>query len=221
MTRKQALVIIGGIFITTGLLAGCKVKPGNISNEETGLQLANPTGRVNQITPSPLPSPTIAPDIQGVATTAGNLISPTKSKEATMATATILTSKGNIIVKLYPDSAPKTVANFESKAKSDYYKNMTFHRVEDWVIQGGDPLGTGTGGGTMPTEFSQVAFKEGSLGVARGGNRNVSNDSQFFVCTKDCAWLTGEYTNFGEVISGMDVAKKIAVGDKILGITLE
>lgn len=135
--------------------------------------------------------------------------------------ATISTSKGDIVVKLYPDSAPNTVQNFLSKAQSDYYKNLTFHRVENWVIQGGDPLGNGTGGGTMPTELSQVPFKIGSLGVARGGNIQVSNDSQFFICTDDCSWLTGQYTNFGEVLQGMDIAKSIAVGDQILGISYQ
>lgn len=135
--------------------------------------------------------------------------------------ATLQTSKGNIVVKLYPDSAPKTVQNFLSKAQSDYYKNLNFHRVESWVIQGGDPKGNGTGGGAMPTELSQVPFKIGSLGVARGGNIQVSNDSQFFICTDDCSWLTGQYTNFGEVIEGMEIAKSIAVGDKILGISYQ
>lgn len=135
--------------------------------------------------------------------------------------ATISTSKGDIVVKLYPESAPKTVQNFLGKAQSNYYQNLTFHRVESWVIQGGDPLGNGTGGGTMPTELSQVPFKVGSLGVARGGDIEVSNDSQFFICTDDCAWLTGQYTNFGEVIQGMDIAKSIAVGDQILGISYQ
>ncbi|MEK7458679.1 MAG: peptidylprolyl isomerase [Patescibacteria group bacterium] len=138
-----------------------------------------------------------------------------------MQKATITTSKGNISVELYSKDAPNTVKNFLAKAKSEFYKNLTFHRVEDWVIQGGDPLGTGTGGGEMPSEFSQQPFGVGSLGVARGGDPKISNDSQFFICTKDCSWLTGQYTNFGVVLNGMDVALKIAVGDKILGVTLE
>lgn len=135
--------------------------------------------------------------------------------------ATITTSKGKITVELYSKDAPKTVENFLAKAKSGFYKNLTFHRVEDWVIQGGDPLGTGTGGGTMPSEFSQRPFGVGSVGVARGGDPKISNDSQFFICTKDCSWLTGQYTNFGTVLNGMDVVLKIAIGDKILGVTIE
>jgi len=139
----------------------------------------------------------------------------------TMQKATIATSKGNISVELYPENAPNTVKNFVDKAKSGFYKNLTFHRVEDWVIQGGDPLGNGAGGGEMPSEFSQRPFGVGSLGVARGGDPKISNDSQFFICTKDCSWLTGQYTNFGTVVSGMDVALNIAIGDTILGVTIE
>lgn len=133
-------------------------------------------------------------------------------------TVVLKTSKGDITLKLYPDTAPQTVSNFLTKANENFYTDLTFHRVEDWVIQGGDPLGTGTGGGSMPTELSQVEFKEGSLGVARGGNIEISNDSQFFICTQDCGWLTGQYTNFGEVVEGMDVVKDIAIGDTIVGL---
>lgn len=134
--------------------------------------------------------------------------------------AVIQTSKGNMTVELYPEETPKTVENFIQKAQTDFYKNLTFHRVETWVIQGGDPKGNGTGGGTMPTELSKRPFVLGSLGVARGGDITVSNDSQFFVCTQDCNWLTGQYTNFGKVLEGTDVAAKIAVGDKILGVSI-
>src|SRR4030067_3635104 len=124
---------------------------------------------------------------------------PTQSiREATMSgqseslpksvTATIKTNRGTIVVKLYLESAPQTVTNFINKARSGFYQGLTFHRVEDWVIQGGDPDGNGNRGGDMPTELSEVPFKLGSLGVARAGDIKVSNDSQFFVCIKDCAW---------------------------------
>lgn len=136
-------------------------------------------------------------------------------------TAVIKTEKGDITLTLYPNDAPKTVANFIAKAKSGFYKNLIFHRVEDWVIQGGDPLGTGIGGGDMPTKLSNKPFVVGSLGVARGGNIKISNDSQFFITKTDASWLNSQYTNFGIVTNGMDVVKKIEIGDKILGITTE
>jgi len=133
----------------------------------------------------------------------------------------INTDKGQIVIKLYPDKSPKTVANFLTKAKNDFYKNLTFHRVEPgFVIQGGDPLGNGTGGGQIASEINDVPFKEGSVGLARGADIKVSNDSQFFICltTQACQGLSNQYVNFGEVVSGMDVAQKIAVGDKILSV---
>lgn len=137
------------------------------------------------------------------------------------ATAVVSTSKGDITIELYGNAAPNTVANFVSKAKSDYYKDLTFHRVEDWVLQGGDPLGNGTGGGKMSTELNKISFTTGSVGVARGGDINYSNDSQFFIVKSDATWLDNQYTNFGKVTSGMDVVSAMAIGDKILSITIK
>jgi len=136
-------------------------------------------------------------------------------------TAIIKTEKGNITLTLYPTDAPKTVANFIAKAKNGFYKNLTFHRVEDWVVQGGDPLGTGTGGGNMPTELNNKPFIVGSLGIARGADLKISNDAQFFITTTDASWLNNQYTNFGIVTNGMDVVKNIEIGDKILKIEIE
>lgn len=151
-------------------------------------------------------------------------IAPTTSPESQVTTsatrAIITTAKGKMTIELYPSETPITVKNFVEKARSGYYNNLTFHRVESWVIQGGDPLGNGTGGGKMPTELSSRPFEIGSVGVARGGDIKVSNDSQFFICTDDCSWLTGQYTNFGKVISGFEVAKKIEIGEKIQAIEI-
>lgn len=132
----------------------------------------------------------------------------------------ISTSKGDIELTLYSQEAPKTVANFLAKAQSGFYKDLTFHRVEDWVIQGGDPKGNGTGGGQMPTELNDKPFVVGSLGVARGPDIKISNDAQFFITKKDSPHLNGQYTNFGMVTKGMDVVEKIAIGDKILGVQI-
>jgi cyclophilin family peptidyl-prolyl cis-trans isomerase len=146
---------------------------------------------------------------------------PVTDEEATVSAvpaemyAQIVTSAGKIKIKLLPKEAPNTVKNFVTKVRSGFYAGLNFHRVENWVIQGGDPQGTGRGGGTMPTELSQMPFKTGSVGVARGGDIAVSNDSQFFICTSDCSWLTGQYTLFGEVVEGMDVAKQVTVGMQI------
>jgi len=190
------------------VLSGC-----SLVKQKTPTATPTPsTTQTVQPTPAPTPEVSTIPDTN--IATQGGTVEKTAPKQAT-----IKTPKGEIVVELYPTDAPNTVQNFLTKIKSGYYTNLTFHRVESWVIQGGDPVGNGTGGGKMPTELSDRKFEIGSLGVARGGDINVSNDSQFFICTDDCSWLTGQYTNFGKVTKGMDVAKKMAVGDKILGIT--
>lgn len=143
---------------------------------------------------------------------------PSTSAPETVSRVILETSKGAITIELYPKDAPNTVRNFLQKMQTGAYGSRIFHRVEDWVIQGGDPLGNGTGGGSMPTELSDRVFVEGSVGVARGGDLQVSNADQFFICTQECSWLTGQYTHFGKVIKGMDVVKKIAVGDSIFSL---
>lgn len=148
------------------------------------------------------------------------LPSSTPDNVSNVVTAVIKTEKGDIELTFYTKDAPNTVANFVNKAKSGFYNNLIFHRVEDWVIQGGDPLGNGTGGGNMSTELNNKPFIMGSLGVARGQDINISNDAQFFITKKYSQFLNGQYTNFGIVTKGMDVVNKILIGDKILGITV-
>ncbi len=162
--------------------------------------------------------------VQGEATTNKEVVAPTFGVEEDIKasySAVIKTSKGDIELTLFGKDAPKTVKNFLDKAKSGYYKGLLFHRVEDWVVQGGDPKGDGTGGGQMQTEINNLPFVEGSLGVARRGDIKVSNDSQFFITKSEASHLNGKYTNFGVVTRGMDVVNKMVIGDKILGIEIE
>ena len=169
---------------------------------------------------APAPTPTRTAAV--IRTAAPTAVCPgTPSQPANKATIT-LEKGGAIVIQLRPDVAPKTVTIFSAKAKAGFYNGLTFHRVvANFVAQGGDPLGTGTGGGQECTELSDLPFIKGAVGVARGGDIKVSNDSQFFFCTGECLHLNGQYTNFGQVISGQDVADKIAVGDKIKTITIE
>jgi peptidyl-prolyl cis-trans isomerase B (cyclophilin B) len=135
----------------------------------------------------------------------------------------IETAKGRIVARLHTEPAAgvsKTIANFEQKANSGAFNGRMFHRVEDWVIQGGDPLGNGRGGGDMPSEYNQLSFGAGALGVARGGDPTINNDSQFFITKSPSPHLDGQYTNFGQVIEGMDVVSQIAIGDKITRMTV-
>ncbi len=142
---------------------------------------------------------------------------------ADMATreAVIKTSKGDITMTFYPKDAPNTVFNFVKKANIGFYNNLTFHRVEDWVVQGGDPKGDGTGGGKMQTEINGHQFVEGSVGVARGSDLRISNDAQFFITKKNSDFLYTQYTNFGIVTKGMDVVNNLQIGDKILEIKIQ
>jgi len=152
-------------------------------------------------------------------------VTPKPSSTMTNTTDTVValnTKNGQIVLKLYADVAPNTVANFLKKTNSGFYNGLSFHRViTGFMAQGGDPLGTGIGGGTQASEINTRPFVRGTIGLARGGDKSFSNDSQFFICftTEGCQHLTGDYVNFGEVVSGLEVLDKIVQGDKIVSIT--
>lgn len=143
--------------------------------------------------------------------------------------ATIKTSKGDITVELKNQEAPLSVTNFVQLANGDFYKGLTFHRVEPgFVIQGGDPLGNGTGGPgyTVKGEVTNgLKHTEGALAWARTGDavnpEKRSSGSQFYITLAPTHFLDNQYTVFGYVKNGMDVVKKIAVGDKIEDVTIE
>ncbi len=136
----------------------------------------------------------------------------------------IETPKGTITCSLATEPAAgvsNTAAHFEKMANDGDFDGRVFHRVEDWVIQGGDPTGTGRGGGKMPAEYNNLPFNAGALGVARGPDKALNSDCQFFIVKTDANFLNREYTNWGQVIEGMDVVKKIAVGDKMNKVRVE
>ncbi|HEV8230441.1 MAG TPA: peptidylprolyl isomerase [Candidatus Limnocylindria bacterium] len=141
------------------------------------------------------------------------------AKSATTATVELVKG-GSFSIALRPDKAPQTVERFTTKAKSGFYDNLTFHRVEDWVVQGGDPSGNGTGGEKVPSEYNDLTFKLGAAGIARGQDPAVNNGSQWFIVKKDSAFLDKQYTNFGQVTSGMDVVNAIKIGDRIKSIRI-
>jgi len=125
------------------------------------------------------------------------------------------TKEGRITIRLRPDLAPKHVEQIKTLTKQGFYDGIVFHRViPGFMAQTGDPTGTGTGGSKLPNvpaEFTQTPFKRGSVGMARSSSPNSAN-SQFFICYEGCGSLTGQYTLFGEVVSGMDVVDKIKKG---------
>jgi peptidylprolyl isomerase len=126
------------------------------------------------------------------------------------------TKDGRITIRLRPDLAPKHVEQIKTLTKKGFYDGVVFHRVIDgFMAQTGDPTGTGTGKSDLPNvpaEFSKTPFKRGSVGMARSQSPDSAN-SQFFICYDGCGPLTGQYTIFGEVVSGMDVADKIKKGN--------
>ncbi len=126
--------------------------------------------------------------------------------------AIIQTNHGSIQVELYPDDAPKTVDNFVKLANDGFYDRVIFHRViPDFMIQGGDPTGTGSGGPgyTFEDEFNEHGVERGALAMANAGPN--TNGSQFFiVTTKAAPWLDGKHTVFGRVTDGMDVVDTIS-----------
>jgi peptidyl-prolyl cis-trans isomerase A (cyclophilin A) len=161
------------------------------------------------------------------------LLGGTMTVQAAKQTATFETSKGTIVVELFPDKAPETVANFiglatgtkeytdpntGTKKKGKFYDGLTFHRViPDFMIQGGDPLGTGTGGPgyKFKDEFDpSLKFdKPGKLAMANSGPG--TNGSQFFITVVPTPWLDNKHTIFGQVVKGQDVADAISkMGDR-------
>jgi cyclophilin family peptidyl-prolyl cis-trans isomerase len=129
-----------------------------------------------------------------------------------MTTATLQTNHGAVELELFPDDAPNTVDNFVKLARDGFYDGVVFHRViPDFMVQGGDPTGTGTGGPgyQFEDEFNEHKVVRGALAMANAGPN--TNGSQFFLVTAQaCPWLDGKHTVFGRVTSGMDVVDRIS-----------
>lgn len=142
-----------------------------------------------------------------------------------------LSTGGTVTIELKPDLAPQHVERIKKLAREGFYDGIVFHRViEGFMAQTGDPTGTGTGGSelpNLPAEFSDYAYKRGTVGMARTANPDSAN-SQFFICFTDdgCSFLTGQYTVWGQVSDGMGEIDKVAKGeppaspDKIIKLTV-
>jgi len=128
-----------------------------------------------------------------------------------MSAATMTTTEGDIVLELFDEAAPKTVENFRKLAGEGFYDGLIFHRViRDFMIQGGCPQGTGTGGPgyKFADEFNDHKVQRGALAMANAGPN--TNGSQFFIVTaQECPWLDGKHTVFGQVTSGMEVIDAI------------
>jgi cyclophilin family peptidyl-prolyl cis-trans isomerase len=148
-------------------------------------------------------------------------------------TAVLKTEKGDIRIKLFADKAPKTVNNFVFLAREGFYNGTTFHRViPDFMVQGGDPTGTGRGGpGYQFADEFDPSLKHDGPGVLSMANAGPdTNGSQFFITYVATPWLDGKHAVFGKVEEGIDVLKKIRVrdpqkdpapGDKLVSVVIE
>jgi len=124
---------------------------------------------------------------------------------------------GRVVIELLPNVAPVTVARIKELARAHFYDGLKFHRVLDgFMAQTGDPRGDGSGGSgkNLKAEFNSTRFLRGTLGMARTADDRNSADSQFFICLAPATFLDGQYTAFGQVVSGMEYVDAIKKGDK-------
>ena len=141
-----------------------------------------------------------------------------------MKVAHIDTDRGSIRLELFGDRAPKTVANFEKLAGDGFYDGLSFHRViDDFMIQGGCPKGTGTGGPgyTFEDEFHPDLRHEGPGILSMANSGPNTNGSQFFITHVATPWLDGKHSVFGRVVEGQDVVDAIRQGDTMNSVTIE
>lgn len=136
----------------------------------------------------------------------------------------ITTSKGDIVMDVYPKAMPVTVANFEKLVQAKFYDGLKWHRVEDWVVQTGDPTATGSGGSGQTINLETTKYLSnvrGAVGMARVGTDLNSATSQFYILKADSTVLNGGYAVFGRVVSGMDVIDKLTTDDTVVTAVIE
>ncbi|TPW31322.1 peptidylprolyl isomerase [Pararhizobium mangrovi] len=135
-------------------------------------------------------------------------------------TVTMETTKGRVVIKLMPETAPKHVDRIKELTRTGFYDGVVFHRVIDgFMAQTGDPTGTGMGGSDKPNlapEFSETQHVRGTCSMARSQQPDSAN-SQFFICFEDAPWLNSQYTVWGQVIEGMDNVDKLKRGEPVQG----
>jgi len=218
--------------------AGCYQSPVSLDTYATNTEMTaqplgyEPPSQEQTVPPvaatsTPVPVPETVTSTQSSTTT--TMTAPTTlafpgilpAKDITGKFIHLKTTKGEIVFEILPKEGPKAASNFVYLAQHKFYDGLTFHRVvPDFVIQGGDPQGTGTGGPGYKFEDDKVSlpYNEGIVAMANAGPD--TNGSQFFIMLKDTP-LPPSYSVFGRVVKGLDVVHKIAVGDKMTSVTVE
>ncbi|HIE28782.1 TPA: peptidylprolyl isomerase [Candidatus Poribacteria bacterium] len=215
--KFKALLALALLLVGCILLVSCKKESAPQSAQPSKLTGAPPSEVQEE---APAQETTEAPKAED--TGPPNEAEIAEAKEADEV-AVLETAKGKIVIELYPDSAPVTVANFRKLIKRRFYDGLAFHRyIEDFVIQGGDPKGDGTGGPgyTIKDEFNERKHLTGTVAMAKTNAPN-SAGSQFYICLAPAPHLNGSYTVFGQVIQGMDNVFKLRQGDRMTKVTLE
>lgn len=217
-----------GVLILAGIAAGLGYLKLNPPAELPTPQAAfgSPSPQAASPTPSSSPSdaasPTPAPSGSPSPVASSSASLEVDARGLSASTVVITTEKGEIHFKLYAQDAPVTSQRILELIQQGFYNGLSFHRAEPgFVIQGGDPTGRGSGGsGTkLKAEFNRRRHSEGCVGMARGSDPD-SADSQFYICLSAQPDLDGRYTIFGQVVQGMEVAKRIERGDKMLSVVV-
>ena len=183
----------------------------------TIIVLASCGGSAPAPAPTPTPTPAPAPKPKSYSSPPAMMIDTSKQY-----TATIKTEKGNMVLELFAKDVPMTVNNFVFLAREGFYDGSTFHRViPGFMVQGGDPTGTGTGGPgySFKDEFTEHTHVTGALSMANSGPN--TNGSQFFITYAPQHGLDGKHSVFGQLVEGMDVLESLINGDKIIRITIK
>jgi len=210
---RLVVPLVSGLVIVA--MASCSSRDGGADKGGDSRPSAPKTVRTEPrppaVTPAAEPTPEVKPKPSGP-----------EIDDKALPVVTIKTGKGEMTIELFEDDAPNTVANFVSLIEKGFYDGLTFHRVlPDFMIQGGDPTGTGRGGPGYRFADEISGRKHSGPGVLSMANAGPNtNGSQFFITHKATPWLDGRHTVFGRVTKGKDVVNRIAVGDRMAKVTV-
>lgn len=216
LNYRTIIIFILTIMIIPMLIIGCQ-KEKATSSSQTSQQSSQVSPTPEAKKPEPASATTEKPKTLE--------LQPKPEKKITRDNAAAiieLAKGGRIVIEFYPNDAPNTVDNFIKLAQKGFYDGLKFHRVvPGFVVQGGDPLGDGTGGPgyTIKAEFNSRKHLTGTVAMARAMDPD-SAGSQFYICLEPQPGLDGQYTVFGQVIEGMDLVKGIKVGDVMKKVTI-
>jgi len=215
----SALIVFGVIYVQRGTPPA---PPTALSGSADGAKVL-PSATQPISLNSPAPEPSLIPTSSGLGATNLNPDLTVDTNGLSKATILLTTSEGLVKFKFYPKDAPKTVKRLIELINKGFYNGLSFHRVvPGFVVQGGDPVGNGTGGSgqRLDAEFNERRHVEGTVAMARASDPN-SADSQFYISLGTFPHLDHNYTVFGQVVEGMDVVRKIKLGDKIVSAVIQ